>query len=158
MKLLLILLLSFSFSIYAQEKSYIINNDTITLTDLDTLHQFIINGDFKGYAISRNDSILSIYYGDHKPNKSIKLDSLKYTNFINGRKNLEKCTPCWMQTYDLTKGVLLYEGTQYTDLKIDTFLYYYSNGQVKEKGNYNINGQRIGDWIFYKKNGKIKPK
>lgn len=38
------------------------------------------------------------------------------------------------------------------------WIFYFENGQVRSKGSFNDNGDKIGDWEFYHENGKLKQK
>jgi hypothetical protein len=140
------------------ETILIINGDTISLLNLDTLKQYSTIGNFKGYAIDTGDSTISFYYGENKKNRTKKLTKKEYYNFNLGRQNLSNCRPCWLKTFDIFTGELIYEGPQYTDARIGEFLVYYDNGKLKAKGRYSLDNsnKKVGVWKYFKKNGKIK--
>ena len=140
------------------ETILIINGDTISMLTLDTLKQYSTTGNFKGYAIDTRDSIINFYYGKNRSNKTKKLTKSEYYDFNLGRENLSDCRPCWLKTFDIFTGRLIFEGPQYTDARIGEFLVYYENGKLKEKGRYSFDnsGKKVGVWTYFKQNGKIR--
>jgi antitoxin component YwqK of YwqJK toxin-antitoxin module len=78
-----------------------------------------------------------------------------------------KCTPCYLKAY--AKNKLIYEGDFYTDCGVGNYIEYYSNGNIKVKGQYKRNlikewnlsksnewcAIKVGVWEYYDEKGNL---
>jgi antitoxin component YwqK of YwqJK toxin-antitoxin module len=78
------------------------------------------------------------YYVNENEVRKIVYDSYKKL-----RDNIEKCTPCYLKSYDEDDN-LITESAQFTDCPIGKWIEYYKNGVVKEQGQFKEN--HTGDW------------
>ncbi len=74
--------------------------------------------------------------------KEVTKDKYDYYDFH--WKNVDRCTPCFLKTYD-TQEKLLKEGVQYGDCNIGDWTEYFPCGKVKIKGRFKEND--TGDWF-----------
>jgi antitoxin component YwqK of YwqJK toxin-antitoxin module len=92
----------------------------------------------------------------------------KYDFYDHHWKNVDRCTPCFLKTYD-TDEKLLKEGVQYGDCNIGEWTEYFLCGKVKLKGRYKENetgdwyeiwtkglcSVKHGTWIYYNEHGDV---
>lgn len=72
-----------------------------------------------------------------------KISKRVYKKYKSIRDNIEKCTPCILETYD-ENDVLLRKGVSYQDCGVGRFETFHPNGELKSQGSYKENP--TGDW------------
>ncbi|QEC68406.1 tetratricopeptide repeat protein [Panacibacter ginsenosidivorans] len=131
-------------------------------TDLYKNGQFNI---FLNYIFSGLD-IKSVKSFNQKNDKKIYAFVKSATDYFSAIRRTEKlqytARMANTQQYYFSDGSLLGIGNWHNNGKEDIFtgpwVFYYENGLVKSKGNFDDNGEKTGDWEFYFDNGKLKQK
>jgi hypothetical protein len=103
------------------------------------------------------------YWVDHK-----EVDKKTYDFYDYHWKNVDRCTPCFLKTYDSSER-LLKEGVQYGDCNIGVWTEYSLTGKIRLKGHFKENDTgdwneiwkrglctvKHGKWIHYDPNGEV---
>jgi antitoxin component YwqK of YwqJK toxin-antitoxin module len=95
----------------------------------------------------------------------IEIDSMKYNKlniFVKSTCDSlfsEVAVGKYCKFYN-NDSVVVIEGTWFPEFYIGPYKEYYDSGKIKMKGEYSVKegeyGEKKGNWIYYKKNGKIK--
>jgi hypothetical protein len=103
------------------------------------------------------------YWVDHK-----EVDKKTYDFYDFHWKNVDRCTPCYLKTFD-TSERLLKEGVQYGDCNIGEWTEYSLTGKPRFKGHFKENDTgdwteiwkrglctvKHGKWTYYDENGAV---
>jgi len=131
-------------------------------TELILLLTFICNLTFAQIDLTKTDTTKSAYKGletrkfyrvgysssstngvtTYKLNDK-EVSKSTYDKYHSTWKNMETCKPCVLMTYDMNDK-LLYKGIQYSDCRVGFWIEYFQNGKIKLIGHYKEN--ESGDW------------
>ena len=125
--------------------------------NLDTLKSYSVS------LLSKSSGNKTEYWVNKKP-----VDANTYNKYKTVWDNIDKCTPCYMQTYDVN-DVLLSESINYEDCVIGQKIDYDSNGRITLISNYKMNDTENwenlwnrgycsvpdGTWTYYNKKGEV---
>ncbi len=95
------------------------------------------------------------------------IDKATYDKYVEGRKSLETCKPCVLETYN-AEGKMLNKAVKYLDCPVGFWYNYYPSGKIKTIGHYRENESDIwdplwnagfcvkhGTWTEYNEKGKV---
>lgn len=93
---------------------------------------------------------------DYHSNGIVKIEGSYFNNKPDGIRREFDSTGKIIKGYVFNEGVLIGEGLlDAMGKKQGPWKEYYESGEIMAKGNYK-NGNRVGQWLFYHKNGKIE--
>lgn len=120
----------------------------------------------KFYSVSTSTSVNTDGSVVYKAGEKI-IDKATYDKYVEGRKSLETCKPCIMETYSANE-VLVSRAIKYLDCPVGYWLNYYPSGKIKTIGHYRENESDIwdplwdagycmkhGTWTEYDEKGKV---
>lgn len=95
------------------------------------------------------------------------IDKTTYDKYAEGRKSLETCKPCVLETYN-ANDVLVCKAVKYLDCPVGYWINYYPSGKIKTIGHYRENESDVwdplwnsgycmkhGTWTEYSEKGKV---
>jgi antitoxin component YwqK of YwqJK toxin-antitoxin module len=109
-----------------------------------------------------NENGKEVYKADGKV-----VDKTAYDKFTEGRKAMETCKPCILETYDANEK-LVNKAVKYLDCPVGYWYNYFPSGKIKTIGHYRENESDVwdplwnagycvkhGTWTEYNEKGKV---